>query len=126
MRISICYSHVIELLPSAYKSNAATALNMIDMSTIFIGGIFLMFLPDVILWQNITFGIGIFAIILYFWLIPESPRWLFTRDFNSKEGIKILNYISWFNRSKYIIPREAVLDVVGQLLQETETIYGQN
>jgi len=62
---------------------------------------------------------GIAATTLYLIYIPESPRWLFAKDFTSKEGIKILNYIARFNRSDFRIPKNAVMDIVGQLLIET-------
>lgn len=57
--------------------------------------------------------IGIIAVILYCLFIPESPRWLFNKDFKSKEGIKILNYIAKFNGSMFRVPKGAVMDVVG-------------
>ena len=36
----------------------------------------------------------------------------------------MLNYIAWFNGSEFRVPRGAVMDVVGQLMLETQTMLG--
>ena len=62
------------------------------------------------------------ASALYIALIPESPRYLFMKDPNSQEGIKVLNYIAWFNGSMYRVPNWVTMDIIGQVVQENETI----
>ena len=49
---------------------------------------------------------GIFGILLYFLIAPESPRYLFMNK-KSKEAIDVLNYIAWFNFSRLRIPEDA-------------------
>lgn len=39
-------------------------------------------------------------------LIPESPRWLFSNQ-KDEEGIKVMNFIAWFNGSEKRIPPNA-------------------
>ena len=66
--------------------------------------------------------VGTLALILYLILVPESPRWLFQKKgANSKEGIDVLNYIAKFNGSKKRVPKTAVFDIVGQMVEETMT-----
>jgi hypothetical protein len=46
-----------------------------------------------------THILGIVSSLLFLIIIPESPKFLFMNDPYSKKGIKVLNYISWFNGS---------------------------
>ena len=56
--------------------------------------------------------LGIVCSIIYLWIIPESPRWMFLKKGgNCQEAIKNLNYIAWFNGSSYRIPENAVCDL---------------
>ena len=55
---------------------------------------------------------GVGGIVLYFLVVPESPRYLFMNK-KSKEAIKVLNYIAWFNFSKLRIPDDAQFDTIG-------------
>lgn len=64
------------------------------------------------------FILGTVATFLYILVVPESPRWLFLKDPQSAEGKKVLNYIAWFNGSKKKIANDAVMDNIGQLLQD--------
>lgn len=51
--------------------------------------------------------------------IPESPRWLFLKKgTNNKQAIDVLNYIAWFNGSKLRVPKDAVFDILGQVVEE--------
>jgi hypothetical protein len=50
------------------------------------------------------------ATVLYICFIPESPSWLFMNDSKSEEGIKILNYIAWFNGSNLRVPDDVIVE----------------
>jgi len=43
-------------------------------------------------------------------------------DSNSQEGIKIVNYIAWFNGSAFRVPSTANMDQVGQVIEENTTM----
>ena len=60
--------------------------------------------------------VGSIAAILYLALIPESPRWYFMQNRNSKEGIQAINYVAWANGSEFRVPDNAVMDQVGQVI----------
>ena len=68
---------------------------------------------------SIYFAFTVLACILFFAIIPESPKWLFMkRGRNSQEGIKTLNYIAKFNGSKKRLPKDGVFDLIGQVIDE--------
>lgn len=56
-------------------------------------------------WQKLQFALSIPSIILlsYFWLVPESPRWLFTVG-RVNEAVKILEKAAKINK----MPTEAI------------------
>lgn len=75
--------------------------------------------PSEMLVLQFHFGLGLFALILFAMIIPESPKWLFMKKgTNCRDAINILNYIAWFNGSPLRVPEDAVFDVIGQVLEE--------
>jgi hypothetical protein len=49
--------------------------------------------------------------LIFFLVIPESPYWQFyTYGNKSKKAIDNLNYIAWFNGSKYRVSYESEYD----------------
>lgn len=66
--------------------------------------LFAYFIRD---WQKLQFALSIPSIILisYYWLIPESPRWLFTKG-KVDESVKILEKAAKFNK----LPTENIRD----------------
>jgi len=62
---------------------------------------------------EITFYIGAIAVVLFVLFIPESPRYILMKNPNDKEGIRILNFIAWFNGSKFRVPEDACFDQFG-------------
>jgi MFS family permease len=114
LRITISFTHCLELMPESHKSVATTFINVFDQGGIVFAGLYLHFVSNKVdpLFR-FMFYLGVVATILYFALIPESPRWLFSRDPNSQRGIRNLNYIARFNGSKLRVPENAIMDVVG-------------
>lgn len=69
------------------------------------------------------FWVGLSACVIYCFFIPESPRWLFlAKGPNNQEAIAILNWISWFNGKKLRVPKDAIFDTIGQVIEENETL----
>ena len=63
--------------------------------------------------------VGSVAIVMYMLIVPESPKWLFFKEgASSQRGIDALNFIAWFNGSKYRVPSCAKLDVIGQAIMD--------
>ena len=60
------------------------------------------------------FVLNVVVYILFLVFIPESPKWLFMKKgMNNQEGIRILNYISKFNGSSKVLPKDSVFDLIG-------------
>jgi hypothetical protein len=98
-------------------------VNLFDSASIVISSVVLLFLkPDMDAILRGMWYIGTATSILYLLIVPESPRWEFMLDSNSQEGIKIVNYIAWFNGSKFRVPSTANMDQVGQVIEENETM----
>lgn len=121
---NLCYTHGVELVEDKYNNVVQTALNAFDC-TLFIqmGFFYKYFSKDAELLLQISFWVGALSSVLYLLFIPESPKWLFMKKgSNCQEGIAVLNYIAWFNGSKYVVPKEAHFDAVGQIMQENLTL----
>lgn len=86
-------------------------------------GCFLMFVSNDIqklfeklYWTYLTVS------VIFILVIPETPRWLFSQNPKSLEGIRALNYIAWINGSSERISSNAMLDVVGQVIQDNRAL----
>lgn len=76
--------------------------------------------PDIIFMMRVHYCIGATAAILFFLFIPESPRFLFMKDPQSRQAIKNLNYISWFNGCDKRIPETAMMDNIHQMIKDND------
>ena len=113
----------MELLPEKNKSVGPTAINFLDLATVLSCCTLMFFgIRDMDLIIKGFYFIQALCCLLYFLIIPESPRWLFMQNSNSREGIIALNYISWFNGSNVRIPEDAIMDKVGQIIDENKTM----
>mmetsp|Transcript_12808 Transcript_12808/g.21674 ORF Transcript_12808/g.21674 Transcript_12808/m.21674 type:complete len:203 (-) Transcript_12808:1054-1662(-) len=122
LKITLSYTHIFELIDDRSKQLCATTMNAFDASTLFTIGFCLKFVEsDVVVVVETMNAIGSLAIILYLLFVPESPRWLMVNQ-RSKESIKVLNYIAWFNGSSYRIPEQAQFDVIAQVLKQNDTL----
>ena len=124
IKISNSLTHLYELVQDKYKPMSSTIINVIDDATLLIMGIGLKYfvkdLNEIYKW---AFIVGTCGTVLYLFLIPESPKWLFFNEGpDSKRGIDALNYIAWFNGSRYRIPKCAKLDLLGQAIIHNQTL----
>jgi len=127
MKTTITYVHCIELMDEASKMTASMCINAFDSGSLMVSCIVFYY------WNNnvddflrLMYFVGCAAIVLYMLVIPESPRWQFMSDCRSKEGIDNMNYIAWFNGSEFRVPNDAIMDKVGQVLEENNTLNNTN
>ena len=110
-RVPLSFCHSTELCADKDKSKIATFITFIDSGLIMVAALVFSFVDkNVQHLLEIMFYIGTFGVVMFILIIPESPRFLFMNDPNSKEGIKVLNHISWFNSSEVRIPEDATFD----------------
>ena len=84
LRITISYCHCLELVMDKHKPIASTAINSLDSGSIMImAGIFNYYNKHVNQVLQIYWAIGFFFCLVYFYAIPESPRYLFMQNPNS-------------------------------------------
>ena len=124
LKISLSYLHVLDLIPDNSKSFVYAFITAVDSSTWMVACTAFQYYSnneDKIF--AIHFWIGFTACVIYFFFIPESPRWLFlAKGSNNQEAIRILNWISWFNGANLVIPSDAIFDTIGQVIEENETL----
>ncbi|NWS70463.1 S22A3 protein, partial [Crotophaga sulcirostris] len=62
-------------------------------------------------WQGIQLAISLpnFLFLLYYWMVPESPRWLLTRK-KGEKALKIMHNIAKHN-GKYLSPHYAEITI---------------
>ena len=120
LKITLSYTHVMDMVPTDYKSTVSTLITAADSGSPMFACLFLKFYqPDEHLLLKIHFWCGFVGCILFIVFIPESPRWLFLRKgVNSQEAINVFNYIAWFNGSEMRVPSDATFDIIGQVIEE--------
>ena len=107
MKITLCYTHILELLPEAYKDISATIITTFDASSLAVFGLILNFVTrDFVLFMQVANVIGFSACLIYLVIAPESPHWLMMQK-RYQEGIDQINWISWANGSQARIPTDA-------------------
>lgn len=121
MKITLAYTHIMEMTDNSNKIFANTGIAVFDSLTVAFGYVFLISVnSSVKLLVNMFNVMGIVGIVLFLIFIPESPRWLLLRDPNSKQGKDILNYIAKFNGSNKRVPDYAVMDNLDQVINDKE------
>ncbi|XP_043552229.1 solute carrier family 22 member 2-like [Chiloscyllium plagiosum] len=100
------YVLITELVVSDYRRTAGI-LNQVSFSF----GIMLLpaiayFLPA---WRNLQLAITIpnFLFLTYYWLVPESPRWMFSQK-KDEEAMKILQQVAKRNGHTFSMKAEAI------------------
>ena len=108
----LSYTHMFELIPKEHKQFCATFINTIDTFSLSCHGFYYMLVePNAVQYVQLLYFIGTFSTIIYLLIIPESPRWLLQNG-KDQRGIKVMNYIAWFNRSDKRIPSSAKFDLL--------------
>jgi hypothetical protein len=121
MNATLTFTVGIEFMPDKFKTFGSTCINFYNVFALILCNMYLKYINNSTqsLYETL-FWIGIVAVVLFIALVPESPRWLFSNDPKSEEGIYILNYIAFINRSKQRLPDNCMFDVVGQVLKESK------
>lgn len=113
---------MLELTPDKWKSIATTLIASFDSGSLaFVSALLYFVEPDLEKVIKGWFWMGIGGSVLYFLVVPESPRYLFMNK-KAKQAIDVLNYIAWFNFSKLRIPSDAQFDTIGQIVNENTAL----
>ncbi|XP_047714447.1 solute carrier family 22 member 3 isoform X2 [Prionailurus viverrinus] len=106
-----CYVIVTEIVGSKQRRIVGIVVQMFfTLGIIILPGI-AYFIPS---WQGIQLAITLpsFLFLLYYWVVPESPRWLITRKKGDK-ALKILRNIAKCN-GKYLSPNYSEITVTDE------------
>ncbi|KAI4582598.1 hypothetical protein MJG53_009149 [Ovis ammon polii x Ovis aries] len=106
-----CYVIVTEIVGSKQRRIVGIVIQMFfTLGIIILPGI-AYFIPN---WQGIQLAITLpnFLFLLYYWVVPESPRWLITRKKGDK-ALKILRSIAKCN-GKYLSPNYSEITVTDE------------
>ncbi|XP_010629465.1 solute carrier family 22 member 3 [Fukomys damarensis] len=106
-----CYVIVTEIVGSKQRRIVGIVIQMFfTLGIIILPGI-AYFIPN---WQGMQLAITLpnFLFLLYYWVVPESPRWLITRKEGDK-ALKILRRIAKCN-GKYLSPSYTEITVTDE------------
>ncbi|XP_030053922.1 solute carrier family 22 member 3 [Microcaecilia unicolor] len=106
-----CYVIVTELVGSDQRRIVGIVVQMFfTLGVIIIPGIAYL-IPT---WQGIQLAISLpnFLFLLYYWLVPESPRWLLTRQ-KKEKALKLMRTIAKHN-GKYLTPSYSEIVVANE------------
>lgn len=124
--MTVAITHMLELLSNKDWNFSITVIAAFDSGSIGLACFLLLFLnnnADYIL--KIFFTLSTVSSVIYFLAIPESPKFLFAKK-RDKEGIAVLNYIAWFNRSEFRVPEDAIFDSKGEEIEESMALNCTN
>ena len=107
IKITNSFTHILELVPDRMKSKVVTYIAAFDSGSVaFFSAILYFVESDEEKVKHAWFWMGVGGVVLYFLVVPESPRFLLMNR-KTKQAINVLNYIAWFNLSKLRIPEDA-------------------
>lgn len=121
LRITLSYTNMYELVREGDKPFCAQLINIADTMAMAMTGLILMLTRNGVAFIQYMHIISTVFVLLYFLVIPESPRWLLING-KLKEGIDALNYIAKFNGSNHRIPQTAEFDIIGQLIKQGQAL----
>ncbi|NXI70425.1 S22A3 protein, partial [Anseranas semipalmata] len=102
-----CYVIVTEIVGSAQRIIGIVIQIFFTLGIMILPGIAYL-VPT---WQGIQLAISLpnFLFLLYYWVVPESPRWLLTRK-KGEKALKIMHDIAKHN-GKYLSPHYSEITV---------------
>lgn len=106
-----CFVIVTEIVGSKQRRIVGIVIQMFfTLGIILLPGI-AYFTPN---WQGIQLAISLpsFLFLLYYWVVPESPRWLITRK-QGEKALKILRHVAKCN-GKYLSPNYSEITVTDE------------
>ena len=93
---SVCVVLAIELCGPSWRVTAANSIYYLYILGEFVVVLFAYFISDYkVLYASYT--LLMFSFMFYFWLVPESPRWLITKN-RSNDAYKIFKRIARSNK----------------------------
>ncbi|KAI4539101.1 hypothetical protein MG293_010493 [Ovis ammon polii] len=111
LNLCVYFPSVTEIVGSKQRRIVGIVIQMFfTLGIIILPGI-AYFIPN---WQGIQLAITLpnFLFLLYYWVVPESPRWLITRKKGDK-ALKILRSIAKCN-GKYLSPNYSEITVTDE------------
>nr|XP_006978087.1 solute carrier family 22 member 3 [Peromyscus maniculatus bairdii] len=106
-----CFVIVTEIVGSKQRRIVGIVVQMFfTLGIILLPGI-AYFIPS---WQGIQLAISLpsFLFLLYYWVVPESPRWLITRK-EGEKALQILRHVAKCN-GKYLSPNYSEITVTDE------------
>ncbi|KAH0519961.1 Solute carrier family 22 member 3 [Microtus ochrogaster] len=106
-----CFVIVTEIVGSKQRRIVGIVIQMFfTLGIILLPGI-AYFMPS---WQGIQLAISLpsFLFLLYYWVVPESPRWLITRK-QGEKALKILRHVAKC-KGKYLSPNYSEITVTDE------------
>jgi high-affinity Fe2+/Pb2+ permease len=123
LKITLSYQYCAELMENNHKQISLTFISMFDTAQIGVCCFYLLYIDtNLIKYLKGMFCIGTVAFVLFLVLIPESPRYLFMKNPMSKEAIRVLNYIAWFNGSSKRVPEDSIMDNIHQVIKDNNQL----
>ena len=81
IKITNSYTHMLELCPDKWKSKATTCIAAFDSGSLaFVAALLYFVKPDEEVVIKGFFWLGVAGTVLYFLVVPESPRYLFMNN----------------------------------------------
>jgi MFS family permease len=113
IKSTLAYCYIEELVPHSSTEAAFTFLSFYDTVNIALSCLYIMYVDnDVSNYLRINYALSVVGGIIFFFIIPESPKYLFMKDSKSKKAIDNMNFIAWFNGSKFRLPEDAQIDEI--------------
>ncbi|KAL6064920.1 hypothetical protein STEG23_012865 [Scotinomys teguina] len=106
-----CFVIVTEIVGSKQRRIVGIVVQMFfTLGIILLPGI-AYFIPS---WQGVQLAISLpsFLFLLYYWVVPESPRWLITRK-QGEKALQILRHVAKCN-GKYLSPNYSEITVTDE------------
>ena len=77
IKITLCYSHILELVPETHKGFVATVITAFDAGSLAVFGLTLIFVSrNLVKFLEVVNIIESIACLIYLLFAPESPSWL--------------------------------------------------